>query len=242
VAVQPITTAGVFFTDDLTATPPLPFIGDPASVVVITAKKGADNAALTADAPDRAAIRAFGKYGMEAYGTTAPIRLVYDTREDPPALTDFHQAGELLSTGFQGTASLWFCVEDGTPGKWILVASPLSGSTFCPSGPYRVYDSRDGDGPIHTGQTRTIFLDAGQLASSVVVNLTVAGTTGAGYLTLYPTSVANPAVSSSINWFTQDQVTANMAIVMVDAGGNAKIRAGGPGTTDFIIDVIGFFA
>ncbi|HLN80521.1 MAG TPA: hypothetical protein VK392_04950 [Thermoanaerobaculia bacterium] len=79
-----------------------------------------------------------------------------------------------------------------------------------------------------------------QSATAVSVNITVAGPTAPGYLTLFPEGSALP-LASTLNYAT-NQVRANNAIVPLGAGGGISILCGqSSGTTDVIIDVNGYF-
>jgi hypothetical protein len=75
-------------------------------------------------------------------------------------------------------------------------------------------------------------------ASAVALNVTVAGSSGNGYLTVYPTGVSTPN-ASNIN-FTAGQVIPNMVIVKV--GTNGQITITNPySSTPVIVDVVGWF-
>lgn len=127
--------------------------------------------------------------------------------------------------------------------------------------PIRVYDSRTGTGPAATGAgpmlsgtTRTVSLRQGYDspsatvkiaavpadATSALVNVTIDGTTASGFLTVYSAAVAQPA-SSSINWSATGQILANMNVVVLGDDGSVKITAGGGGSTQVIVDVLGYY-
>jgi hypothetical protein len=77
-------------------------------------------------------------------------------------------------------------------------------------------------------------------AKSVAVNLTAVLPTGDGYLTLYPTGLPLP-LSSSIN-FRTGIVRANNAVLPLGAGGQITVFCGmQSGSTDFLLDVTGWF-
>jgi hypothetical protein len=77
-------------------------------------------------------------------------------------------------------------------------------------------------------------------ADAIAVNVTVAQPTAAGYVTIYPLGVALPT-TSTIN-YREGQTRANNAIVQVGANGSIAVTCGqGFGTTQFIIDVVGYF-
>jgi len=113
--------------------------------------------------------------------------------------------------------------------------------------PARAYDSRLHDGPISGGQTRTISVASTtggaalvpQTASAVVYNLTVADTVASGFLGLFPAGTVWPG-NSSINWFLTGEIVANGGIVALGGDRQVNVICGG-GSTDFIVDVTGFF-
>lgn len=148
--------------------------------------------------------------------------------------------------------------------------SPTTSTTAAPEAtayhafaqPIRVYDSRtgtgsaaNGDGPLAFGTTRTISLTQGYLtpsattkvgavpagATSATVTVTIDGTTASGFLTLFAGNASQPA-SSSINWFGTGQILANMNIVALAADGTIKVTAGGPGSAQLILDVLGYYS
>jgi hypothetical protein len=46
--------------------------------------------------------------------------------------------------------------------------------------------------------------------------------------------------SSAINWFADDLILANASVVGIDANRQITVIAGGGGTTDFAVDVVGY--
>ncbi len=46
--------------------------------------------------------------------------------------------------------------------------------------------------------------------------------------------------SSAINWFANDLILANASIVGIDASRRITVIAGGGGSTDFVVDVVGY--
>jgi hypothetical protein len=90
-------------------------------------------------------------------------------------------------------------------------------------------------------------------ATAVTVNVTIAGPTGQGRLTVYPSGIATPSVST-INFPAGSSALANGAIVPLSAG--VSCPAFTPNTCDFavmpfvlsngqvnmILDVTGYFA
>jgi Bacterial pre-peptidase C-terminal domain len=115
--------------------------------------------------------------------------------------------------------------------------------------PCRVADTRDpvgpfGGPPLQAGAIRNFTMtdrcSLPQNATAVSVNITVAGPTAPGYLTVFPAGSALP-LASTLNYGT-DQVRANNAIVPLGTGGAMSIFCGqGGGATDVIVDVNGYF-
>ncbi len=77
-------------------------------------------------------------------------------------------------------------------------------------------------------------------AKALALNVTVAGPTAAGYLTLFPGDAQDPPVTSTIN-FRTGQVRANNAVVLLGTDGTLGIVNGSPGGTHVIVDVVGHF-
>ncbi|MDQ5870891.1 MAG: hypothetical protein M3547_01610 [Acidobacteriota bacterium] len=77
-------------------------------------------------------------------------------------------------------------------------------------------------------------------AKAVAVNLTVVNPTSEGHLTLYAAGSALP-LASTIN-FRTSIVRANNAILPLGTAGQISVACGMPsGTTDFVLDVTGWF-
>ena len=69
-----------------------------------------------------------------------------------------------------------------------------------------------------------------------MLNLTITGpTNNSGFVAVFPANIAWP-FNSSINWFVANETVANGVITTMDALGQIKIRAGGGGATDVILD------
>jgi hypothetical protein len=114
-----------------------------------------------------------------------------------------------------------------------------AGEVLLPA-PIRVYDSRPGT-KIENGHTRTHSV-AGQLpvgAVGALLNVTVVGTEGTGFLTVYSSAVAQPAASST-NWFGSNQILANGVETAIPSGRSFKVTCGGGHRTDYILDLVGY--
>lgn len=83
-------------------------------------------------------------------------------------------------------------------------------------------------------------------AKAVTVNVTAVGPTGAGFLTLYPSDITRPVVSS-INFAAGEPALGNGAIVPLADNSVQTLdlavfaRVVGPGTVHMVLDVTGFF-
>jgi len=77
-------------------------------------------------------------------------------------------------------------------------------------------------------------------ATLALLNLTVTGTEGFGYLTLYPNGQTAPG-TSSINWYGGSQTVTNSATIAVSTAGAIAIRVGGgPGArAHVLVDLVG---
>ena len=132
-----------------------------------------------------------------------------------------------------------------TPTVATATATPRA-AMFVPIDPVRAYDSRTLNAPISAGQSRPVSL-AGQVpegAVAVAYNITVIDMNAAGWLTVVPGDVANPPVSSTINWSGRGEVLANGIVVGVDDQRGVKVFAGPVGSsmrTQFVIDVVGYY-
>jgi hypothetical protein len=116
-------------------------------------------------------------------------------------------AGLAAAGGLVGTASM------------PVSAATETGLSFYPQ-TGRVYDSRTEDGPLSSGQYRTLDLSTvivPNTASVVLLNVTITNTEGQGYIALAPglPSVYTPGSYSNINWWDSDLTLANTATVLL---------------------------
>lgn len=139
-----------------------------------------------------------------------------------------------------------------------VVAAPASAGSLFPIDPIRVYDSRLPTpffGPITAGQQRTIAVDdardrdtgavvqSGAVpadATAIAFNLTAVRTVGRGFLSVTPESDTDPS-TSTINWWTDDLVIANSSLVGLGDDSSVSVYCGGVGSTDFIVDIVGYY-
>jgi FtsP/CotA-like multicopper oxidase with cupredoxin domain len=123
------------------------------------------------------------------------------------------------------------------------------GAGFHTLTPCRIADTRNANGPrggpsLVAGASRD-FPVAGVCgvpfsANAVAVNLTVVNPAAVGHLTVYPAGEGLP-VSSSIN-FRAGAARANNAILRLGTAGQVSVFCVMPsGSTDFVLDVTGYF-
>jgi hypothetical protein len=112
-----------------------------------------------------------------------------------------------------------------------------------------VVDTRDTPGSqggpaLAAGATRNFpvagICDVPPTAKSVTVNVTAVFPTGEGHLTLYPAGASLP-LASTIN-FRSGIVRANNAVLPLGVSGQIAVFCGmASGSTDFVLDVTGYF-
>jgi hypothetical protein len=126
---------------------------------------------------------------------------------------------------------------------------PVVGTSFHTLTPCRIADTRNVPGPqggpaLAAGASRSFAVSGvcavPPTAKAVAVNLTAVLPTADGFLTLYPTGQSLP-LASSVN-FRAGTVRANNAVLPLGASGQITVFCGmGSGSTDFILDVTGWF-
>jgi hypothetical protein len=124
-----------------------------------------------------------------------------------------------------------------------------TGGRFTGLTPARILDSRNGTGGFQTavGPNGTIMVQiAGQGGvpatgvSGVVLNVTVTNTTGASFLTVYPSDAATRPLASDLNW-SPGLTVPNLVMVKLGADGKIAIY-NSAGSTDVIADVVGWYS
>ncbi|MFD9126007.1 protease pro-enzyme activation domain-containing protein [Kitasatospora sp. NPDC059571] len=121
-----------------------------------------------------------------------------------------------------------------------------SGGKFHNAGPKRLMDTRSGLGapaPAALGNSQIVHLslnDGGALsgATSVVLNVTVTGTTAAGYLNAWPGYTTRP-LSSNLNWDAPGQTIANLVTVPVQ---NGAVDLAVNTSAHVIVDLFGYYS
>jgi hypothetical protein len=153
-------------------------------------------------------------------------------------------AGAVSAYNRAGSADLIFDVAGyySTPDQ-----SPGPNGLFNPLVPSRLLDTRTGNGApmakLTQGQTLNLQVTGrggvpASGVSAVVLNVTATNPSTAGYLTVFPASLATP-LASSLN-FRAGETVPNRVIVGVSSGGQVSIF-NQKGTTDVVADVNGWF-
>ena len=131
---------------------------------------------------------------------------------------------------------------------YYLSGTPAEPGAFVSVGPVRVLDTRKGTGvPVaRVAAKATLHLpvlgQGGVPASgvaAVVLNVTVAAPSGAGFLTVFPDGATRPT-ASNLN-FVAGQTVPNLVVVPVGANGKVALYNGSGGSTDVLADVAGYY-
>jgi hypothetical protein len=144
----------------------------------------------------------------------------------------------------------WISVNNFSAGTVTYTAqaswTATSGADLYTVAPCRLVDTRTSY-PLQADQTRS-FLAAGHCgipitAKALMLNVTVIGSTGNGYLTLYPDNLSVP-VSTTIN-FQTGLTRANSAVVRLSTDGEGRVgvytSVNGGGVVHLLLDVAGYF-
>lgn len=115
--------------------------------------------------------------------------------------------------------------------------SPTGGYGFTSIAPRRVYDSRPTPVPA-ASTTRITISGLTRAARAAVLNLTAVAPDAAGYLTVWPCSVAQPEVSN-LNFPAGISAIANAAQVPVDPDGSVCVY--NSATTGVLVDILGVY-
>jgi endoglucanase len=144
-----------------------------------------------------------------------------------------------------GTVDVTVTTPSGTsaPGAldhFTFVAGP---AVYTALAPQRLLDTRTNHSMIGPGGSVTIGIGGvGSVpanATAVVLNVTAADETTAGFFTVYPTGATLPT-ASNVNWVAGETVP-NLVSVGLGTGGSVTIY-NGLGKADAIVDLEGYFA
>lgn len=136
-----------------------------------------------------------------------------------------------------------------------VTGAQTAGSEFVPYTPTRILDTRNAIGaptaPIGPGDTLKLQVVGAGLktdpipsgVSAVVLNVTAAGSTSNGLLSVYPDDepgILTPPATSNVN-YGPGQIVPNLVIVPVGPDGVVDIYNGSKGKTEVLADVSGYF-
>jgi hypothetical protein len=193
-----------------------------------------------------------GGVGLAGLGTRAALAISSGVGTQPPTRSDSHVAGEI---DIDANGTTWLCVADGLPGTWRKLGGTNTAGALHAIDPVRAFDSRWAGGTrLSNGLNKVVSVADGHDSNGVVNSpnvvpvgataisyvLTVTKTTGSGYLSATPGG-STSSTSSSINWFGENQDIANGLIVALDANRQIKVFGGGGGSTDYVVDITGYF-
>lgn len=130
-------------------------------------------------------------------------------------------------------------------GYYVAASGSVAGGRTMPVTPTRAYDSRLGAGAFAPDQTRTVPLPASIVpsdATAAVLNLTVTGTLGAGFWSIFPTGSppgpdGRPA-TSNLNVSGPGETRAVQAIVPITSARTVEVFSFSGGHA--IVDVFGY--
>jgi len=138
-----------------------------------------------------------------------------------------------------GYTGLDTAVPTGTGPGVASVQSLSARSKFTPAQPQRLLDTRSG-GPVPGGASLPLKVaGVGQVpgdAVGVVVNVTASGSSGAGYLTVYPCG-ATPPTASNVNFVAGSSVPN----LVTTALGGGQLCVFASVTTHVIVDLAGWY-
>lgn len=163
----------------------------------------------------------------------------------PPVVVHDYSCGGLQHSYSKAGAYTITATETDMGGRSANTTTKITvGPVFVSVDPTRILDTRTGNGApkARVGPGGVVHLKvngAGGVgnATSVLLNLTVAGPTGGGFLTAYPSGTKRPT-ASSLN-FRPGQTVANLTAVPVGADGGVDLY-NSAGYTDVIADLEGY--
>ena len=125
----------------------------------------------------------------------------------------------------------------------VAHAAPPGASVYVPVAPYRVLDSRTGQGfplrKVNAGEEFTLALTTVPPGSSaVVLNVTITDSADRGFVTVFPTGVTRPT-ASSINVDGVGQTIANLATVPIGTAGSVEVFS--QMQANLVADVQGYY-
>jgi len=163
--------------------------------------------------------------------------------------------GKRLIGRFALGAGLGVALTIAATQAWSVTAAPGDAdSTFVPTPPCRLFDTRPGESPaggqktpLGPGQeiTQQVTGSIGNCvgipadAVAVTLNVTIANPTAQSNLRLWPANEARPT-ASNLNWLAGQSPTPNLVTVKLSPDGKIKAFNAG-GTVNVIVDLAGYY-
>jgi len=142
----------------------------------------------------------------------------------------------------------------GVAGVWVVAPAAPAAAAVLPNGasayvamtPQRLADTRPSQGSYGYSAVNSKTIRIGVLnrdgvpadAIAVVVNVTVIGSSGSGYVTVYPAGQALPT-TSNVNADAAGRTVANMAHVKIGSGGSIDLFRSS--TMNVAVDLVGVY-
>ena len=196
-----------------------------------------------------------GTVGGQFLGDRASINLVSNgTQASVVASIAKIKKGDLV---FTNEGDVWLGDADGSLVRLGGTSTAAANGLYFLDAPARAYDSRSGTGAgfgvlTAAGGARKVSLATGTSAGATVpavpngatgalVSVTLDSTVGSGFLAVFAGDIAWPG-SSNLNWYATGQILAVTTVSVVDATSHINLQVGGSGSTQTIVDVIGYYA
>jgi hypothetical protein len=210
----------------MTSAGPIPAAGEVSAVVLNVTATDTTSAGFFTVFPTRAVLPVASNLNWTA-GVTVPNRVI----------VPIGTAGQVSFYNGLGSADVVIDVNG------YFTTTALAGAAFTPLIPARILDTRYAS-PLAAGLGNRLLLPVGgnggvpSNATAVILNVTVARPTTASDLVIWPDSAGMP-VASDLN-FVGGQTVPNLVVVKLSAGGKIDIF-NAFGTTDVIVDVVGWY-
>jgi hypothetical protein len=154
----------------------------------------------------------------------------------------------LLGAG--GAAALLPAATGRAAAAEVAAVAPIAGPLVTLLTPIRVFDSRGQIAPangskLEAGQSVSVTVSAAfdGFALAVFANVTITQTEGSGFLVVTGSDLSGDlpvAETSNINWSTNGQTLANLALTTVGGENAIDVRCEGNGRTHVVVDVQGY--
>ncbi len=158
-----------------------------------------------------------------------------------------------LVLGASGAAAIAPLAASMTAAPVAAVAPSVTGPLVVLRSPERLFDSRVeppslGGGKLATGSSVAVTvvtdLPANQIIAAAFLNCTITDTEGSGFLVIRPSDLSGEVPlppTSNINWSTDGQILANLALTAIGGENAVEVHAAGKGgRTHFVIDLQGY--